>query len=156
MAGEPKSLDRPVLRHYYSLVRYEEEQFAMPCAVAVIRDLMFATRVNGAGKDLGVPVQIVSTSEGVAEKLDAGPVGVVLVDMNLPPDDVRGAIEVAARHASRPKVVAFYSHVDTALRDAALGAGATEAMPRSRFVVELPRLLRACAPAESDSNAARS
>lgn len=127
----------------------------MACAVAVIRDLMFASRVNGAGKDLGVSVQVVSSSEGVAEKLNAGPVGVVLVDMSLPPDAARGAIEVAARHSSRPKVVVFYSHVDAALRDAALGAGATEAMPRSRFVVELPHLLRACAPAESVSKTAR-
>jgi hypothetical protein len=39
-------------------------------------------------------------------------------------------------------MVGFYSHVDTATRDAALAAGVETVLPRSAFVARLPELLR--------------
>ena len=39
------------------------------------------------------------------------------------------------------RVVGFYSHVDAALREAALAAGVDAALPRSAFTTRLPGLL---------------
>lgn len=137
-------------RHPIICVRLDRSD-NMPSAIAVIRDLLFSSRITGAGRAAGIPVAIAPTTEALNEKLAAGPVYLVMVDMSLPLDIATGAIAIASRHTSRPRVVAFFSHVDTRLRDAAIEAGATDVMPRSRFVLELPALLSGGAPSEEES-----
>jgi len=62
----------------------------------------------------------------------------VLVDLSK-----RGALEaLPAIVASAPRVVAYGSHVDRTLLDAARAAGVDEVLPRSAFFTRLPSILR--------------
>ena len=68
-------------------------------------------------------------------------VSLLIVDLNSAGDDAVDAVRAAVSHPSRPRVVAFVSHVDVDLADRARSAGADEVMPRSRFSQTLPQLL---------------
>jgi DNA-binding NarL/FixJ family response regulator len=102
---------------------------------------MFGSRISGAAERIGVGDFMISTVQALKQTLDSGDVGLVLVDMAMPESAAREAIAAAATHNTRPATIAYYSHVQTELRDAALAAGAQEAMPRSQFVQVLPNLL---------------
>jgi DNA-binding NarL/FixJ family response regulator len=104
-------------------------------------DLMFGSRISGAAEKVGVGDFMISTVPALQQTLDGGGVGLVLVDMAMPDAVAQEAITAAARHSSSPATVAYFSHVQTELRDAAIAAGAHQVMPRSQFVQELPKLL---------------
>jgi len=63
----------------------------------------------------------------------------VIVDLHVPGMDAL----VTGLRAALPsaEIVGFYSHVETHIRDTALAAGASAAMPRSQFVTRLSALL---------------
>ena len=113
----------------------------MSNVVTFTADLMFGSRISGAAERIGVGDLMISTASALKQTLDAGDVGLVLVDMAMPEAAARDAITAAATHDSKPATIAYFSHVQTELRDAAIAAGAHEAMPRSQFVQVLPKLL---------------
>ena len=87
-----------------------------------------------------------------ADATDAacGAPALVILDLTGPGalDDARALKHDPATRAV--PIVGFYSHVDHALREAALAAGLDHVLPRSAFVARLPELLkRAAAPAAS-------
>lgn len=102
--------------------------------VAYTPDLMDRSRITsavGAGA-----VRFVATADALVGLADAD---VVVVDLGR-----RGALDaLAAIVASGVRVVAFGSHVDHALLDAARAAGVDEVLPRSRFFATAAELLRA-------------
>ncbi|RPI81402.1 MAG: hypothetical protein EHM42_10655 [Planctomycetaceae bacterium] len=106
----------------------------------VTRDLLFESRVTGAATAL--TVQVKTTGALVAARQIAAEPGCqcVLYDLSL---GTAGLAEfVQELRASRPvPVIAFGSHVATALLESARAAGCSEVMPRSRFVTILPDLL---------------
>lgn len=109
-------------------------------AVALVTDLMFATKIRSTGEAVGTPVQTVRSIEKLVES--AADVGLVIVDMNAAGVDPAEAIRaVRAQHPER-HVVAFLSHVQHELATAAKEAGAHEVMPRSKFASELPEILK--------------
>ena len=78
----------------------------------------------------------------LAERWSTGAFARAIVDLHAP-----GALDAVRALRSAPggddaSVIGFYSHVDQALRAAALEAGVTSALPRSAFTARLPELLR--------------
>jgi hypothetical protein len=106
-----------------------------PQVVALVRDLMFASRIRLAAKDLGVDVRLVRDPG----HLIAAGGNRLLVDLNQ-----EGAIEAARqwKEATGGVVVGFVSHVDVETVTRARSAGIDQVMARSRFVEVLPDLLR--------------
>lgn len=103
---------------------------------ALVADLMFASRIRGpapAAKTVHSGDRLV-TALGPSTRL-------VLVDLH-----ARGALEAIPRaRAAAPSatIVAFGSHVETEMLQAAKAAGADRVMARSAFVRELPGLVQA-------------
>lgn len=116
----------------------------MAAAVVVVRDLLFATKITGTAQVLNVSTRSVADADTLRSELGNGDTRLVIVDMALPEGEAENAIRAAAESQPKPTIVAFYSHVETALRDAAQAAGADLVVPRSRFAADLPALLEKC------------
>jgi hypothetical protein len=103
--------------------------------LALVTDLMFASRIAAEAKAAGTPVQILRKPE----QLSAADGELLLADLNLD-----GAAAAAAKWAGGEgrRVVGFVSHMDSAAIAAAREAGVQEIMASSRFVQILPDLLR--------------
>ena len=103
--------------------------------LALVRDLMFASRISAEARAAGTQVRVVRDPALLGEAEGRR----LLVDLNLP-----GAIEAASGWGARTggEVVGFVSHVDAATAAAARQAGVGRVLARSRFVELLPELLR--------------
>ncbi len=114
-----------------------------PLVLTLLDDLMLSVRVQATIDALGYRFQSADDLVGLASVLeDACPAAVVL---NL----TAGLLplpEVLARLRSlpggMPPVIAFFPHVLADLGRAARDAGCTLVVPRSRFMAEMPDLLR--------------
>jgi hypothetical protein len=102
--------------------------------VALVRDLMFSSKISATGKALGTAVKIVRDPAKLAGETGTR----LLVDLGQ-----EGALAAAAAWLSGGgrEAVGFVSHVDGATVAAAEAAG-IRALPRSRFVQILPELLQ--------------
>jgi hypothetical protein len=114
----------------------QHDPTAQPPVLALIRDLMFSTRVTGAAAQLGVPLRLIRDPARLAGE----PGRRLIVDLNQP-----GAIDAASAWRGRAgggaDVIGFVSHVDTATIRQARAAGIDRVMARSQFVQVLPELL---------------
>src|SRR5947207_2584046 len=92
--------------------------------VMVVPDLFFATRIATAAAHLGVVLDSASPAELADACRRVGP-DLVIVDLHGGGDPL-GAIRAlrASDDLRGTRVVGFHSHVDAALREAALAAGA--------------------------------
>jgi DNA-binding NarL/FixJ family response regulator len=115
-----------------------------PAGLLLSRDLIFTSKVTGTARELGHRVIVAGNVALASAMLERWRPTVVLVDLA-----AGELVSVAALTAYRKLApegtpfLAFGSHVDTkALADAA-AAGCDPVMPRSRFTVELPALIRA-------------
>ena len=106
--------------------------------IAVVPDLFFATRIAATAKAAGVALELVPPA-GVETRLGRGGASLVLLDLHAP--HAVALIAACKRAAPGTPLVGFYSHVETALAQDALAAGADAALPRSRFVAKLAALL---------------
>ena len=103
-------------------------------------DLFFTSKVTGTAQALGLRVDAVDDIASAVSRLQAGEFACVLFDLGAPRASVPDLF--AAMPASvRVPVIAFGSHVNVELLEAARSAGA-EVMPRSQFSATLPDLLR--------------
>jgi ABC-type sugar transport system substrate-binding protein len=104
--------------------------------LVLVRDLIFSSRIAATAKAEGVLVVMISEPAHLTGRAGTR----LIVDLNQ-----AGAIEAAAAwgRSSGGEVIGFVSHVDGATIARAREAGFTRIMPRSRFVEELPQLLRA-------------
>ena len=91
--------------------------------IAVVSDLLISTRISGTAQMLGISAVTVSTQEALASALKDGDVRLVMIDMSLRDDTAPAALQCGGNHPSRPTTLAFYSHVQSELRDAAEQAG---------------------------------
>lgn len=107
---------------------------ASPPVLALVRDLMFSSRIGAEARAQGAAIAIVRDPATLAGREGR----LLIVDLNLD-----GALESAAewgKAAGRP-VVGFVSHVDVPTIERARAAGLDRVLPRSRFVQVLPDLL---------------
>jgi len=103
--------------------------------VAMVRDLIFATKIRSTGAALGVEVR---SARGAA---DAAGASLVLIDIDDDEIDLEGTIRALLAAEPRPRIVAFGSHVNAERIRAARAAGADEVLPRSALVAKLPGLI---------------
>ena len=100
----------------------------MARVVALVTDLMLASRVEGALRAAGHEVEVRGAlPEGAAEA------DLIVADLEATPDP-------ATLVAIGPPTLGFYSHVDVATRRRAEEAGFDLVVPRSRMARELPEL----------------
>lgn len=102
--------------------------------LALVRDLMFSSKIIATAREMGVTVKIVRDPAKLAE--EAG--GKLLVDLNQP-----GTIESANAWMQRTgaRAIGFASHVDTATIQSAKDAGFSQVLARSQFTARLGELL---------------
>ncbi|MCB9856726.1 MAG: hypothetical protein H6818_13680 [Phycisphaerales bacterium] len=102
-------------------------------------DLMFRSRINAEARAAGCRMTSAGSPSQLQEKVDAADRPLILIDMDMA--DASEAIRTARERCCDASIVAYYSHVRDDLREIAMDAGASTAMPRSRFVVSLPEML---------------
>lgn len=103
--------------------------------VALVRDLMFSSRISAEARAVGRSIKIVRDPAALA---GVGG-GVLLVDLNQP-DALEAAVAWRNQGPGRA-VVGFAAHVDHEIIVSARGQGLDRVMPRSQFVAALPGLL---------------
>jgi CheY-like chemotaxis protein len=124
----------------------------MAHAVALVRDLMFGSRLQGSLGSGPVTVELAGDARTVRERLGAGAGAgqrpdVLVVDLTDP--DLDGPGLVAALRAEGAlagvRTVGFYAHVDVDTRRRALRAGFDVVVPRSRIAREAAAVIAAAA-----------
>ncbi|HEX7117498.1 MAG TPA: response regulator [Longimicrobiales bacterium] len=118
--------------------------------LALVADLLFASRVRGAAEAAGVRVK---TVRSVGELLDAAKEEMprlILLDLDARGADVPSLVRELKAEPSLAgvPVVVFGAHVRGDALRAARDAGADRVLARSAFVRDLPALLRGADPAE--------
>ena len=95
--------------------------------VAIVSDLMLASRVSESLKAAGHEVSVAST---LPDPLEAE---VIVCDLDI--------ADIDAVAAAPLPTLGFYSHVDVETKQHAKAAGLTLVVPRSRMSRELPKLV---------------
>src|SRR5436190_6940757 len=112
--------------------------------VALVDDLMMASRVETAGRASGWDVAFPATAEAFRAALAETPPALVLVGMSatrLPWESLVADIRRDPELAVIP-VVAFGSHMDLPLRERALAAGCDRVVANSQVATDFPGVLR--------------
>lgn len=111
--------------------------------IAVVPDLLFASRIRSAASSAGVSALIIPRAADLASAVRSKGPGLVLVDLDARTGDPIAAIAElkADPETARVRIVAFGSHVDSESLQAARAAGADRVLARSAFVRQLPDLL---------------
>ncbi len=113
-------------------------------------DLMFSSRVEGTARALGLPTHAVPDTEHLAAILTPGDAGsppadrppqALFVDLDLG-EEALNLIRTARPAAPDLPIIAFGSHVEADQLREARNLGADPALPRSRFVQQLPHMLQ--------------
>ncbi len=108
--------------------------------VAVVDDLMVGVRIEEAAKAIGTRAEAVSSYEEARRSLRSGVVEGLVVDLAISGLDLDELVREARQ--ARAWLIAFYPHVNVELRRAAKRAGVERIYPRSRFLRDLPNILR--------------
>jgi nucleoside-diphosphate-sugar epimerase len=110
--------------------------------VAFVPDLLFGSNVVGALRAAGHQVRLVATLEDVS----LGDAEVLVIDLT---DDATARIAAALQALARAgqlRTLAFFSHVETDVREAARAAGFDLVVPRSRMARAAGELVDQLAP----------
>lgn len=114
---------------------------SMGHCLAVVSDLIFATRIRATALKSGVQCVLVSNETALQRALESATPRTVLVDMNCEGLSAGEAIRTIKGQCPSARVIAFFSHVQTDLKKQAREAKADEVLPRSEFVLRLPSIL---------------
>jgi CheY-like chemotaxis protein len=103
----------------------------------VCDDLIFTSRVTTTARAKGLTVTPVRSAEQAVQVAKASPPACVIVDLHTVADVP--ALLAGLREACRvmPRVVAYGSHVNKELLQAAHDAGCDVVLPRSKFAASL-------------------
>jgi DNA-binding NarL/FixJ family response regulator len=122
----------------------------MARVLALTRDLLFGSQVQGALTLAGNEVELVADERRLRELLvadridsDRPPAHVLVVDLTDGELDGAGVLESLAREEllGDMRSLGFYSHVEAAARERAERAGVELVVPRSRMAREGPALV---------------
>ena len=109
--------------------------------LVVVPDLFFGTRIATTAQHLGVAIEQAELSRAL-EQCRARRPDLVILDLHAFGDPLALARSLKSDATTRDiPLVGFYSHVDQALREAALAAGVDQVLPRSAFTAKLPEIL---------------
>jgi DNA-binding NarL/FixJ family response regulator len=114
---------------------------AMACVLALVADLLFGSRVQGALSAAGNEVELLGDQARLRERLaDASAVPASVLVVDLTDEDLDGAavVEALAQEGrlERMRTLGFYAHVDASARERAERAGFDLVVPRSRMARE--------------------
>ena len=113
--------------------------------LAMVDDLMFASKIKTAASQLGVAVTFArSSAAALAAMKDRAP-ALVILDLNNPRTDPLGTVAAMKRDPATASIrtVGYASHVQVDVIDAAREAGVDEVMARSAFTSKLAEILKA-------------
>jgi CheY-like chemotaxis protein len=113
----------------------------MARVAALVPDLLFGSRVQGALAAAGHEVELIPDEQRLRERLADGlapPVDVLVVDLTDEALDGAAIVESLARDGELggASTLGFYSHVDASARERAERAGFDLVVPRSRMARE--------------------
>jgi CheY-like chemotaxis protein len=111
----------------------------MPRVVAYMDDLFFQMKLAETAKHLGLELKVASNAESLLQLLEPLP-NLVIVDLNARSEPL-AAMQKVRSAQPHLRVIGFLSHVQTGLAEAAKAAGFDEVMPRSKFSMNLPKIL---------------
>jgi CheY-like chemotaxis protein len=111
--------------------------------VFLTTDLMFSSRVTGAGERLGVPVTVVGTFDAALEACCEEQVRLVLIDLTTPGLDLETLVPELKATPSAPHMLAYGPHVHAARLKAARHAGCDQVLTRGQFNAQMDALLKA-------------
>ncbi len=109
--------------------------------VAFTADLLFAVRIQEAATAAGARAEVVEDAAALQEAFERWP-ALVLIDLSSDGWERPIRWAKAQPHTRAIPIVAFGSHVATEILQRARAAGCDHAWARSRFVAELPQLLK--------------
>lgn len=114
-----------------------------PKILAVVEDIFFLAKIQQTARQLGITVEPVDP-EALQDSLTGCRAGAILLDLNHRSGKAIASLQdVKTDPATRSiPVVAFLSHVQTDLAQAARAAGCDRVMARSAFSRQLPELLQ--------------
>lgn len=116
----------------------ERQGVAISAGLLLSDDLIFTSRVTGTARALGLTVKAARSAEAVLALARQEAPACVVLDLHNPGLDLAVLLgRLAEVCPTRPRVVAYGSHVETAVLKAARAAGCDIVLPRSRFVEEL-------------------
>lgn len=115
----------------------------MADVIALVDDLFFQSKLAETARLAGVEMKTTSTNEALLGAAAESPGATILLDLSAraKPLDALAALRGNSAAPAR-RIIAFLSHVQTELAEQARAAGCDEVMPRSKFTLELPRILR--------------
>ncbi len=114
-----------------------------PYAVAILDDVFFASKIRVAAESAGLRIEFIKGAEGVTDEAFPRAPRAVIVDLankKINPVGLIGMLKEIDT-LSQARIIGYLPHVDTALREDALGAGYDMVVPRSKLSRGLAELL---------------
>ena len=113
--------------------------------LAIVDDLMFASKIKTAAGQLGLTVSFARSSGAAIAAIRENTPTLVILDLNNPRTDPLGTVAAIKGDPVTMgiRIVGYASHVQTDVIDAARQAGVDEVMARSAFTARLPDILAA-------------
>ena len=108
--------------------------------VALVDDLFFQAKMVETAKHVGVELRVCTTPEALLAEGAKDSTRLAIIDLNARAKPLEAAVQMQAVAPGVP-VIAFLSHVQTDLAEAARAAGCREVMPRSQFTRNLATIL---------------
>jgi len=118
--------------------------------IAAVDDMFFASKIRAVAEHLGRPIRFLRSNEAVIEAVRTDAPALVIVDLHSQKVDAVELARSLKRNESSGQVslIGFYSHVETALRQAAEEAGYDRVLPRSAFTNQLADILNGVVSSE--------
>jgi CheY-like chemotaxis protein len=113
--------------------------------IAVVDDMFFASKIRAVAEAVGVEISFPRNQEALVQKAREARPQLIIVDLH---NQKIGAATLAQQLKSDPdlsgiRLLGFFSHVETGLRQNALEAGFDSVIPRSAFARDLQQILTA-------------
>jgi CheY-like chemotaxis protein len=112
-----------------------------PLGILLCDDLMFASRITGTARSLGLTMRTVRSGTDLEQLAAEEKPLCVILDLANPGLSVVDVVRRLRPEGDIPVIVAYGSHVDAAGLNAARQAGCDLVLPRSKFVEELATAL---------------
>jgi CheY-like chemotaxis protein len=111
--------------------------------LALVDDLMFASKIRSAAGGLHVPVTFARSSQAALDDMRRTTPSLVILDLDNPRTDPIGTVTAMKGDPALAGIptVGYVSHVRTDIIDAARQAGVGEILPRSAFAAQLQAIL---------------
>jgi PleD family two-component response regulator len=111
--------------------------------LAVLDDLMFTSKIKTAAGQLGVAVTFARSADAALSEMRRTSPSLVILDLNNARTDPLGLVASMKQDPALASVptVAYASHVQTDVIDAARRAGVNEVLARSAFTQRLGEIL---------------